>query len=686
MSHPKYRADIDGLRALAVVPVVAFHAFPAWMPGGFIGVDVFFVISGFLISTIIFENLDRGTFSFVEFYSRRIKRIFPALLLVLVACFAFGWFTLLADEYMQLGKHIAAGAGFVSNFVFWSEAGYFDNAAETKPLLHLWSLGIEEQFYIVWPMLLWIAWKRGFNLLTLAVVLALVSFLLNLDAIGQDPVAAFYSPQTRFWELMSGSVLAWLTRYKWTTFSEIKPRIDGWLAKAVYREETVPDGRTLSNTTSFLGSALLVFGFWKISKDLSFPGFWAVVPVLGAVFIIVAGPGAWINRKILANKVAIWFGLISYPLYLWHWPLLSFARVIEGQTPGLMIRLGAVVLSVGLAWLTYRLVERPIRVGGYGRIKVTVLILLMCVVGFFGYNTYSRDGLPFRSITANLRNLSQLTYFFPTTSACSANHPYALETCYESEKKYPETVALVGDSHMMALTHGFKHLFDENKLDSNVIAIGKVGCNPFLNTDSITFKKISFGCKDVITPAIRNLIQRDDVKWVLLVGRHAGRFTGKPFGEIEKEYLLKPWTYTFLDGSLQSNSNQEAFELGLQHTVDEIVKAGKKVIFVHQFPEMGFDIRGCLDRFGTTKSDKCALDVDIVTERLTPYKDSVERIVAANPNVFQYDPMNLVCDDNVCDPFNEDGLLYYRDDDHMSKLGAEAVAQEISREILSGAK
>jgi peptidoglycan/LPS O-acetylase OafA/YrhL len=177
LTHPKYRADIDGLRAIAVLSVVCFHAFPVRLKGGFIGVDIFFVISGYLISTIIFDNLERDSFSFVEFYSRRIKRIFPALLLVLIACLAFGWFALLADEYKQLGKHIAAGAGFVSNFVFWNESGYFDNAAETKPLLHLWTLGIEEQFYIIWPLLLWAAWKRKFNLLTITLVIAIISFL-----------------------------------------------------------------------------------------------------------------------------------------------------------------------------------------------------------------------------------------------------------------------------------------------------------------------------------------------------------------------------------------------------------------------------------------------------------------------------------------------------------------------------
>ena len=202
LSHPSYRADIDGLRALAVLSVVVFHAFPGVMPGGFIGVDIFFVISGFLISTILLENLGRGTFSFAEFYSRRIRRIFPALLVVLSASYAFGWFALLPDEFMQLGKNIAAGAGFVSNFLLWSESGYFDTAAEVKPLLHLWSLGIEEQFYIVWPLLLWAVARLRLNALTVIIVLASISFMLNVDVVRNNAIAAFYSPQTRCWELL----------------------------------------------------------------------------------------------------------------------------------------------------------------------------------------------------------------------------------------------------------------------------------------------------------------------------------------------------------------------------------------------------------------------------------------------------------------------------------------------------
>src|SRR4029078_10282619 len=202
--------DIDGLRAIAVLSVVLFHAFPSLCPGGFVGVDIFFVISGFLISTIIFANLERDTFSFFEFYSRRIRRIFPALVLMLAASYAFGWFALYADEYRQLGKHVAGGAGFVSNFVLGSEKGYFDNAAETKPLLHLWSLGVEEQFYIIWPLLLWISWRCRLNLLTITCAVAAVSFYLNVREVHTDPAAAFYLPQMRFWELMAGAALAYL--------------------------------------------------------------------------------------------------------------------------------------------------------------------------------------------------------------------------------------------------------------------------------------------------------------------------------------------------------------------------------------------------------------------------------------------------------------------------------------------
>ncbi len=386
LSHPKYRPDIDGLRAIAVLAVVAYHAFPNWMQGGFIGVDVFFVISGYLISTILFENLDRGTFSFTEFYSRRIRRIFPAVILVLVACFAFGWFTLSADEYKQLGKYIAAGAGFVSNLVLWGDAAYFDNSAETKPLLHLWSLSIEEQFYIIWPVLLWFAWKRKFNLLTITLLIALISLALNINGIKQDAVKTFYSPQTRFWELLSGSLLAWFTLYQKNIYLSVKLKIDGWLAGIIHHENPEATESTLSNTLSILGFILLAYGFWRISKDLAFPGKWALIPVVGSVLIIAAKPQAWLNRHLLSQKIFVWFGLISFPLYLWHWPLLSFARIIEGETPSRNIRIFAILASLLLSWVTVKFVEKPFRFSNrITGLKVTILCIAIFTIGSLGF-------------------------------------------------------------------------------------------------------------------------------------------------------------------------------------------------------------------------------------------------------------------------------------------------------------
>ncbi|MDP3331881.1 MAG: acyltransferase, partial [Methylococcaceae bacterium] len=335
----------------------------------FIGVDIFFIISGFLISTIIFSNLESDNFSFVEFYSRRIKRIFPALLLVLIACFAAGWFVLLADEYKQLGKHIAGGAGFVSNFLFWQESGYFDNAADTKPLLHLWSLGIEEQFYIVWPLLLWFAWQQRLNLLTITLTVLIISFALNISKVHSEAVAAFYSPQTRFWELLTGSVLAYVSLYKQNLLPTLRQRLDSWLSIIICAEEPSIKGNTLRSVQSLLGMMLITVGMMVITKEKAFPGWWAVLPAMGAVLIISAGLGAWFNRAILANKVLVWFGLISFPLYLWHWPLLSFARIMEGDKPSQGVRLAAIVISVVLAWLTYKLIEKPIRFGNHSKAK-----------------------------------------------------------------------------------------------------------------------------------------------------------------------------------------------------------------------------------------------------------------------------------------------------------------------------
>ena len=315
------------------------------------------------MSTIIFSSLERGSFSFVEFYVRRVKRIFPALLLVLVSCFVFGWYTLIGDEFKQLGSHIAAGSGFVSNLVLWSESGYFDNISESKPLLHLWSLGIEEQFYLVWPTLLWLAQRSKLNLLLVTCVALALSFCLNIYGISQDAVATFYSPLTRFWELWVGSLLAYLTLHE-----DI---------------ETFRFTVRKANAISAVGFALILLAIIFTPRKSGFPGWWAVLPALGSALVIAAGTESWINRNILSNNVAVGVGLISFPLYLWHWPLLAFGRIVQGQEPDRLFRVGTVVASTALAWVTYRYVERYIRFSKGNKFAL-LLVILNIFIGTLG--------------------------------------------------------------------------------------------------------------------------------------------------------------------------------------------------------------------------------------------------------------------------------------------------------------
>ncbi|MDN6883591.1 acyltransferase family protein [Variovorax sp. CAN2819] len=340
--HPKYRPDIDGLRAIAVGSVLAYHAFPSLLPGGFIGVDIFFVISGFLITTILLQSLAAGDFSYRDFYTRRIRRIFPALVLVLLATLAFGWYVLLPGEFSQLGKQTTGGAAFFANLVFLGEAGYFDATAETKPLLHLWSLGIEEQFYIFWPLMLGLAWRKRWPILRVTLAVATISFLVNVLTVQPHRAAAFYSPLSRAWELMAGGLLAVM---------QLQAAAQGAVSTRAWKK----------HLQSTVGIALIVLGLFMTRSTKAFPGWWALLPVLGAASCIAAGPGGVLNKYLLSNRVMVWVGLISYPLYLWHWPLLSYARIVTGGEPPLQLRIVLVVASVVLAWATYRFLERFVK-------------------------------------------------------------------------------------------------------------------------------------------------------------------------------------------------------------------------------------------------------------------------------------------------------------------------------------
>ncbi|KAB0490640.1 acyltransferase family protein [Pseudomonas vancouverensis] len=368
--HIEYRPDIDGLRAIAVLAVLIFHAFPTVLQGGFVGVDVFFVISGYLISKVIFSTLKKDSFSIADFYSRRIRRIFPALVTVLASCLIFGWNTMLADDLALLAKHVLGGAGFASNLVLWGEAGYFDKASELKPLLHLWSLGIEEQFYVVWPLLIWAAWRLRISLLLIVAGIGLASFAVNINWIHEYPTATFYSPLSRAWELIIGAGLACLTLN--SRSSSISYNRYYTAVTEFFRAEKA------RSAISIIGLLFLVFAMLRIKDTLPFPGKWALLPTVGTFLLIAAGPVAWVNRVLLSSRPMIAIGLISFPLYLWHWPLLTFARSANPEGLPWTARVGILFASAVLATLTYLYIEKPFRSGSRTQLKVSVLCASMC--------------------------------------------------------------------------------------------------------------------------------------------------------------------------------------------------------------------------------------------------------------------------------------------------------------------
>lgn len=665
-----YRPDIDGLRAIAVLLVVLFHAFPTLVKGGFIGVDLFFVISGFLISGIITEQLDTGKFSFAQFYARRMRRIFPALLLVMASCLAFGWFALLASEYAQLGKHLAAGAGFVSNFAFWRESGYFDNAADTKPLLHLWSLAIEEQFYLLWPALLWLAFRSRWHRLTLCIALVALSFALNLATVHSNPVAAFYSPATRCWELLAGGVLACMT--------------------AARGRDRRP-AATWQQLCSVLGIVLLGLGLALITRERAFPGGWALLPVTAALLILAAGPAAWFNRVILAQPALVAIGLISYPLYLWHWPLLVFAHLAQyNATPPWPTRAAAVVLSVVLAALTYRWVEKPLRFGPRARASVIALGSAMLLMALAGLAIHWRGGLPSRAADAKVALFADILSPVETrlpNDSCQRllGRPAVPGAVCLTRTAQPATLIL-GDSHAMALNSAAYM----GKSPLQTVLLAGHGCLPFLSyqnygpQDDRNAKK----CYTVTREGLAMAQQLASIKTVVLVSRGPLYFSGKGFGMEEGDPRFTGWTIEAVPGTAAAAepalSNQQAFVKAYVETASQFLALGKKVVFVIDVPEFPILPEYCIANrpvaFRNQDLPTCILDRAIVDQRQKEYRQLVAQMAAQLPALQIYDTLPAFCSSGSC-ASKDASHVYFYDTNHVNLSGSARLLEGLSAQL-----
>jgi peptidoglycan/LPS O-acetylase OafA/YrhL len=489
--HHEFRPDINGLRALAVLSVLAFHAgLPA--PGGFAGVDIFFVISGFLISRIILSERAVGEFSLLDFYGHRVKRILPALLLTLFATWVAGWFLFNPMQFRLLGGHMEGSSYFSVNLWLYRQAvgpaAYFDWKSRLLPLLHLWSLSIEEQFYLIWPALILVLFrfKRLLKPAVFAIFIGSLVWCVYMTPV--NSTAAFYMLSTRAWELALGALLA---------------------HREVFRNPA-PPSPTVANFRAGLGLLLMLGSiFWLLDEALPWPGFLALAPTLGCA-LVIAAPGARISRILLGNPLAQFFGAISYPLYLWHWPLLAYAHNAAGKDLPRGLTAALLAASVLLAWLTWRFVERPIAKAYLKRPLAVAAPLLvgLALTGALGAATRQADGIPWRfpedirgvyafygrdgrHMMEGLRCTETSTWAHdpPDRAREKARAFYATNHCATPAHPNMPTVVVVGDSHGLHLVSGLKAVFGDR---ANILNLTAIACKPLL-TESEFWSPPPFG-------------------------------------------------------------------------------------------------------------------------------------------------------------------------------------------------
>lgn len=660
MSALNYRSDIDGLRALAVLPVVIYHANPSFLPGGFLGVDIFFVISGYLISLILFRQQADGSFSFSDFYGRRIRRLFPALILVLAATLGFGFFALFANEYDRLGRHAVWAIAFLLNFRLIGEAGYFELVSYSKPLLHLWSLSVEEQFYVFWPLLLLLFGRLRLSLARV-IAFCLLSSLAYTVWLGDiNPDTPYYHPLDRFWELLAGAAIAYMHH---------KHGVN-WLPSALGR----PLARSALSAAGLLLvlSALLAFG-----KTMQHPGLATLWPLAGAVMLIASGPGALANR-FLAFQPMVWVGLISYPLYLWHWPILSYVRIAESGRPAQWVLWCGAVLAVVLAWLTYRWVELPLRRAN-SKNKVTI-----CLVGVMGVlltvsiAIAKHGGLPDRSSLQYLKNHeSQMIRPSRQDGSCTDLYKGGIAPIY-CRQHNPGTrmIGLIGDSHAHALFAGVSELAARQGYGTLLLA--NSGCPPLLGTVTGRNEAERQQCAQSIERIINTLRNDQRIASVIIASRGPQYLTGLGFGPVEANYSYPPITTLPSPAKVGVPDPGQIFVDGLVNTATQLHQRGMRVSYLLQVPELGVPAKDCLGRPLTllARTNGCTVRYEDYQRRMQPYRMQVLGLVTRAPFLKILDAEHIFCSAASCSGFVDNQLLY-ADDNHLSEAGSKRVASVI---------
>lgn len=654
----KYRPDIDGLRAVAVLPVVLYHAGLSGISGGFLGVDVFFVISGFLITSIVATELSENRFSLWSFYERRARRILPALTVVVLSTFVFGWFFLLPGEYLTLGQSALGAALFLSNVYFTLTLDYFGPAAEYAPLLHTWSLAVEEQFYLFFPpllALLFARWNKRVAFWAVA-VLSVLSLAAAAVMLPIKPDWVFYLIFFRAWEMGIGALLA-LGKFP------------------------APRNRLAREFIGVAGLLAIVIPYGLYDSSTPFPGLAAIPPVVGAMAIIYVGANGLASTvsSFLANRVFVWVGLISYSLYLWHWPILSFLRIGRAEVSlPLSLSVIAVVASVVVAWASYRFVEHPFRARppkGFGQSTVFALsgVMLLAMISVGGLLHLS-NGMPSRindqvfeiAKVADDRNPDRASCIrrMPEDGLCLLGTPAADDEALD--------FLLWGDSHAEAMRFGLDRA--AQTAGKNGVFAGTSACVPTQYIQRPTGRR---SCNDINQATWAMLQDRSDMAVVVLAARwslsvEGTRYRRETGDSIELQWLGDP------DQAPTEQTNATVLEAGLEATVADILSTGRDVVILGPVPEVGWNVPNVLARQEMLPwlADPPAVSQADHQARAGRAETLLRRVADQHDRV-RYIPLSdLFCDGDTCAITDASGIPLYLDDDHITRETAGNVLPE----------
>jgi len=631
----KYRAEINGLRAVAVIPVILFHAGFEVFSGGFIGVDIFFVISGYLITTIILSDMEQGTFSLVEFYERRARRILPALFFVMFFSLPFAWFWLLPSDLKDFSQSLVAVSLFSSNILFWQETGYWGVNNELKPLLHTWSLAVEEQYYILFPPFLMLMWRFSKRWIFFSFIfLALFSLIISQWGAYNSPTANFFLLPTRAWELAIGANIAFFFVYK----------------KKVIR--TILIDRVINEVLGTIGLALIGYSVFTFNETVPFPSFFALIPTIGTALIILFSSSDTLVGKLLGTKILVGIGLISYSAYLWHQPLFAFVRHRSLMEPSELTFFVLAFFSFPLAYMSWRYIEKPFRLKDNVSRKCVFMFTILgsalfIGVGLAGHVTNGFNGLSKNEITQNrIEEKLQANYGLSKECEGTLLSPKC-QTVSDPE------ILIWGDSFAMHLIQGIM----VSEPAPKIIQMTKSVCGPFFDIapiDSLHSVSWAKSCLGFTEGVKRWLKENKTVKYVVL---------SSPFDQ----YINRKNSVLYRSGSIkQTNINIVVKEF--HKTLNELESMGVIPIVFSPPPANGEDLGRCLAKAGWIglSLSECNFKADaIIKERRLVYHflDNIQKKF----RVIRLD--NLICSDGVC-KVHLDSVGLYRDEGHLSRLGS----------------